>query len=550
MREIEMDLPDPTTPSPTVSAMAQEAAQALMSAPTVDMLAKLIVPLRAWPEGPDKDHVRRALRAREAQLRGKPAQPAQEKPVFSLAALQTTWRALFGSLARTIQADSRLAARPVLRVNGVVPVTQEQVSGAYARPAAPDFAARAVAAVDRAVAARRTDPALAMPREGYPDTSSPVQPKSADGGSPTVTTEAPIQSRPEVEIREAMGGINLQANTRRGVTTLAPAAPAAVSVPEMDARDTRAAVRARDVIVGAREAGSGVMLGWGGLGEATRVEIIGWLADVGLPESWAPTAKSDHFHASAALMTLAQSGRVVRTERGRQRVQRPDGAYRAYVARWTVGNPLHGQVGDRFGLTVLTAALTSTGVLDLDGDPELCARVREEYARRQAGGGVYPAGEVTDWLRDLLVYRFAAVRLGGGWYVPQGHAEIAERLCERVARGWGRDWILPALPIATTDQLRAGLVRGLAKEADAVLKELEDQRKAARKDRPGGDITADAAQTLLGKLQTVYERAKGYSLILGGAFTAEIRTKLEDAVSVVSAVCGPAGVRFALMDLK
>lgn len=335
-----------------------------------------------------------------------------------------------------------------------------------------------------------------------------------------------------------------------GIAKMKARAAGRVAVPDPSRAEVRAAITGREIVVGAQEAGSGVLLGWAGLGEHTLPGIRAALTRAGLPETWAPNSRSAHAHAAAALTTLTTSGRILRSERGRRARSTTwiDGTPRSHVARWTVGNPTHGSVGDAMGIVALSAGLTSDGQLDLTGDTDLVNHVRAEFNRR-VDSEVYPAGEVTYWLRAVLVTRFAAVRLGANWYVPARHATPAERLCEELARGWGADWILPALPVATTNQLRAGLVRGLASDADAVLAEFEMQRASARADRPGGDIGPRAAATLLGKVKDIYQRSASYREMLGSEYVAGIRTKLEEVIGQIEPLCDASVSRFAMLDL-
>lgn len=499
MSDIEIELHDTPTKDTKPQSPHAIAIAAIRSAPDRATLARIIEPLRAWPEGPDKETARAALRQRDSELRAKAPTPPIPPATFSLGALQQAWRNLFGSLARTVGSEVRLRAA--------------QTAHAPLAPVAP------------------------------------VQ--APEMGGENTVPEAPQTVAPDLQAA-VTGAINLAAPTTRPLGYRAPSMQRQAIPVVTEAQSTRAAVRQQDVVIGAREGGSGVLTGWAGQGEMTRSGIVEVLQGAGFPESWAPAPKSDHFHASAALTTLTNQGRVLRTERGRQINASAIGTgnpFRRYVARWTVGNPLHGQVGDKFGQVVLTAGLTPSGALDMDGDPALTERVSKEYERRRGEGGVYPAGEVTDWIRYVLVYRFAAIRLGANWYIPVSHAEAAERLLGALAGRWGNAWILPALPVATTDQLRAGLVRGLVAEADAVIVEFEAQREAARADRPGGDIGPKSAASLLGRLKEVYERAKGYATLLEPRFTASVRARLEACLAVVEPLCDDTATRFAMMDL-
>lgn len=308
------------------------------------------------------------------------------------------------------------------------------------------------------------------------------------------------------------------------------------------------ALRLPERLIGADSGDGGILTGWSGSGELKHTSIVAILASVGMRTDWAPSPKSPHAHATAALQLLTHSGRVLRSERGRkvQYEELPGGTYgfRNYSARWTVGDPQHGQVGDKFGRVVMSAGLTAGGELHLTGEPHLTERVRAEWDRRQAAE-VFSAADVTDWLRLMLTRRFGAVRLGTGYYIRGAHAEQAARLCEAVSQRWGKAWIVPALPVSTSNQLRAGLVRGLADEAAAVLDELGAYQKAS----PLGSVGPKGAATLLAKLRDVYERSKGYADLLGPASVAELRSRLQAAVAVLEPLCDDTAQRFSMMDL-
>jgi hypothetical protein len=490
MSDLEIELYD--NPAPVRPGFGPEATplsralQAISAAPDLASLSLAIAPCKAWPEGPDRVKAREALAKRLAEL----------TPISLPGALPPSG-----------------AGMPVIRINGALPTTTPPVT------------------------------AGAPPPSGYPYGQPNRAPDGGDGGS-MVSAVPTSPGRDIFAQRRVAAGLSETARMSRPLPTVLP--PTRTEVKQ--------AISAREIVVGAKEEGSGILTGWAGSGELTRAQILAALAGSGYPEAWAPAPKSDHFHASAALLTLTQQGRILRSERGRfQQVaigQGAEGPYRRYTARWTIGDPTHGQVGETFGLTVLTAGLTAGGALDLAGDAGLIARVREEYSRRQGEGGVYPAGEVTEWLRTALIYRFSAVRLGANWYIPHAHAESAERLLCAISVLWGQAWILPALPVATTAQLQSGIVRGLSGEAEAVLAEFDTQRAVARADRPGSDIGPKSAATLIGKLRDVYVRAKEYAVLLGPDSTKKIRARLEAALAVIEPLCDDSVQRFALLDLK
>jgi hypothetical protein len=312
-----------------------------------------------------------------------------------------------------------------------------------------------------------------------------------------------------------------------------------------------ATLRAGELVAGARTDGQGVLVGWTGRKERTRSQIIAALAAAGAPSDWAPKSKSAHAHAGNAVMRLSREGLIPRMARD----VNADDRRRGVAARWIVGRAnFTGDVGDAMGRIALTAELVNSD-LRLDGDPALCAEVREEYNRR-ADADVYGAADVTAWLSGVLREHLGAVRLAQAWYVRNQHATVAERLCQVIAdgdksialTGWGCDWLLPALPVATSKQLRTGLARGFITEATDVLDELEAAQKVAR-DAGRTGIGTRAAATLLGKLRTVSERAAQYMTILGAEALGDIRVQIRAALDVVEPLCDDTSQRGALLEL-
>jgi len=330
---------------------------------------------------------------------------------------------------------------------------------------------------------------------------------------------------------------------------------AAITAPVVVVQEpTRAPlINRRDIVLGAATVNSGVVTGWNGQGELTHAQTVELLTTSGFPVDWAPSPKSALAHAGFALSLLNASGSVVRADRGGrrrgQRLMSNDGRVRQFSGRWIVGTAAAGtgEVGEGFGRIVVTAVLFMDGRLECAGDPDICARVTADYQRR-VNEEIFPAAEITMWLRDLLQYRFRAVRMGGVWYIPHKFAADATRLVAAVANVWGLDWLSPPLPMSTSEQLMAGLAQGLIREARIVLESLETQRAAAR-EKGASEIGTRAASTIYERLQTVAERAKGYADLLGAHYVDQIRTELRTAMDLVQPLCDDVSLRYAAMDL-
>jgi hypothetical protein len=206
-------------------------------------------------------------------------------------------------------------------------------------------------------------------------------------------------------------------------------------------------------------------------------------------------------------------------------------------------------VGSELGSVEMRATLSSSGELTYDGNAAIGVRVLTEY-RLAVDQEIYQAADVTGWLGRTLMSAYDAVRFGVGWYVPARHSEAAGRLCGAVSQIWGTDWIVPALPVATSDQLRDGIVRGLVDEVDTLMARLETERAPARSarvefiragthgDPPAGDIGPKRAQTFLKDLRAVGTRIVAYGEVLGEERVASAREQVRQAVIELETVLG------------
>lgn len=293
--------------------------------------------------------------------------------------------------------------------------------------------------------------------------------------------------------------------------------------------ETRGALRDGQLVAGAIAEGHGVLVSWSGRGELSLGQIRELVAAAGAPDSWCPKARSAHGQAGHAVDTLNGRGYVVRATRAAKGEAMET---RGWRARWTVGVVAHqGGVGETLGRRVLQVTLTAKDELEIEGDAELAQAVREEY-RRRTSAEAFGSAEVTDWLRARLLGSLGGVKLGGAYYIPRASVDAAVALCTEVAKVWGAEWMLPALPIATSAQLRTSLANGLATEAQDVLDELAVARAAATKDGKQ-EIGGRAAATLLAKLVKVQDRCAAYAALLGEAETARVRAAVTAAVETV-----------------
>ena len=329
-----------------------------------------------------------------------------------------------------------------------------------------------------------------------------------------------------------------------------------------------------EMVAGAVAEGHGILTGFTGRGVMTRATLLATLAEAGMPAEWAPAAKSAHAHAGRVLNALNQSGYVCRADTKRRKERTAVGTADAatamavamdakaegrhydadaivryqtngiptWAARWEVaiGRGRAAEVGAAFGTVVMIATLDQRGELLLECDDEaLTRRVREDFEARRSSEE-FQAADVSAWIKSTLVNRFRAAQLGGNWYVRKQYAGEAERFLAAFARRWGENWILPALPIATTDQLRVGIANGLIGEANALLAEYRELL-TAKQDKSGTALASSKTATALhAKVVALGERAVGFGYVLGNAYVMRVRETLAKiAGEIAESIRGP-----------
>jgi hypothetical protein len=288
----------------------------------------------------------------------------------------------------------------------------------------------------------------------------------------------------------------------------------------------------RDIVAGAAAEGHGAIVGWSGQGTLPRSEIVQALADASLPADWAPAQQSAISDAGRSLREVARGGHVKRVK-----AQRAD----KFDARWIVFRADDAaQVGDTAGRVVLAAELHGEELL-IVGDAAMAADVRAAYDERR-NGQLYAAGDVTAWLRGLLYSRCGATAFGVGYYVPAAGREVAGLLASAVSARWGSAWICPLLPVATSDELRVGIARGLIDDVRGVATSLAAARAAAaRENRP--EVRPGDAARLLAELGAIHERTAAYRLLCGAAVIAPTVVEIAALRETLVALTDDATVR-------
>lgn len=306
-------------------------------------------------------------------------------------------------------------------------------------------------------------------------------------------------------------------------------------------------VRHTEVVAGARTNASGIFLGFGGLGSLTRAELAAIIAEAGMPAEWLPAPKSAHAQAGRIVGNLSRHGYIVRAARVPVRAGKPQTTEeRGWVARWNVGQAqLGSQVGGTYGTTLLVASLRPGGELHIEGREDLALTVRTEYTAACAAE-TYAAADVSSWLSVTLMGRFRAAAVGGNWYVRRRYAADAEKLCTALSKHWGRNWLLPAIPMVTTDELCQGLVKNFADEVDVVLTAYRTELAEAQK-HGDSEIGARRAATLLGEVRALAERAVGFASMFGDRHMMTLREKLCVAADEIANSVDGISQRFSLI---
>lgn len=304
------------------------------------------------------------------------------------------------------------------------------------------------------------------------------------------------------------------------------------------------------VISGQAAEGSGALAGWRGQGTMTRGDIVAALASAGLSDALAPREKSYRAQAGQAVRRLDNRGYVVRSAARSSAVKlaRIAGT-RAWDARWTVSatNAATADVGDASGRVVATFELNGAELTG-EGDAGLIAEVTEIFnALRDAQ--TFQAGEVTAWLSSALCRHMGATGYSLGYYVPATSRAQANALCAALmARGWGRDWACPLLPVATSDELRIGIVRSLEDDIAAVAGAIASSAGEAAAEGRAAMQPGRAAQ-FLRTLTDVEGRLDAYRALCGEARVAPVKATLRAMIEDLRRICGDTATRGAMLEM-
>lgn len=307
----------------------------------------------------------------------------------------------------------------------------------------------------------------------------------------------------------------------------------------------------KEMVAGAVAEGHHAIVAWSGSSGMTRGALLEALTAIGRQE-WAPRAPNARAQAGSAIAGLGRSGLHVRS-------QRKGSDATAGEHTWTVGAVNHtGDVGSQYG-TVEVRFKLAGDKLTFEGSQGVGSSVLADFSARMAAE-LYKSSDVTSWLARTLRWKLDGVRFGAlGWLVPARHVDAARQLCEAVSgAGFGSDWVT-GLPVATSDQLRDGVVRGLVDEVMAVVNQIAEERRSAKAAREAaiamatenrsadqldiavklaGDIGTTRAATHLRELRAIGGRVVAYGQVLGEARVDRAQRHIRDAIASLEAVLG------------
>jgi hypothetical protein len=302
----------------------------------------------------------------------------------------------------------------------------------------------------------------------------------------------------------------------------------------------------KDLVAGAVAEGHHAIVAWEGTSGMTRGALVAALESIDRAD-WAPKAPSARAHAGTAILSLSKGGLHVKALR---KTATPGANLESGEHVWTVGKVAHvGQIGENYGSVVVRFKLSGV-TLTATGDDKLAAPVLADYQARMASE-LFKSSDLTSWLSSVIMRKLDGVRFGAlGWLVPARNVEIAgvlTKACE--AAGFGHGWV-HGLPVATSDQLRDGIVRGLVSEVDELSSRLSAERAAAHAARvefirsgqhgrpPVGDIGKERAETYLREFRAVGSRVVGYGKILGEHRVEHAQLVIREAMAQLEGIAG------------
>lgn len=311
-----------------------------------------------------------------------------------------------------------------------------------------------------------------------------------------------------------------------------------------------------ELIAGAVAEGHHAIVAWEGTSGMQRSELEAALKGISR-EAWTPGAPNARAQAGSAIAALGRGGLHVKPLR---KGSVADSGLASGEHTWTVGRVSHtGKVGDEYGEVIVRFKLSGT-TLTYEGDATIAEPVVATFAARMAAEQ-FKSSDVTGWLSRTIRWKLDGVRFGAlGWLVPAANVGAAAELCKAVqSAGFGSGWVT-GLPVATSDQLRDGIVRSLIDEVSELIDRLNKERNevkaskdaavaAARAKKNHGDELQQAlkmaedvgekrAHTYLKEFRAIGERVVAYGAVLGEERVDSARQWVKRGISELETIVG------------
>lgn len=336
--------------------------------------------------------------------------------------------------------------------------------------------------------------------------------------------------------------------------------------PKVEAQDKfiRRDISGKELIAGAVAEGHHAIVAWEGTSGMLRGELVGALKGIDL-EKWAPSAPNARAQAGSAISPLGRGGLRVKSA-VKSRMGTSGLAVNEHV--WTIVRDDHvASVGEKSGDVVARFKLSGS-TLTYEGYSTMCEPVIATFAARMAAEQ-YKSSDVTSWLSRTIRWKLDGVRFGAlGWLVPAANVAAATKLCQAIqGAGFGSGWVT-GLPVATSDQLRDGIVNGLVDEVTDAMNKLAAERAEVKATKeaaiqaanlvqgPAGlpnvarldalqdarkladDIGEKRAHTYLKEFKAIGERVVAYGQVLGEQRVDKAREWVKRAVAELETIVG------------
>lgn len=313
-----------------------------------------------------------------------------------------------------------------------------------------------------------------------------------------------------------------------------------------------------ELIAGAVAEGHHAIVAWEGTSGMQRGDLVAALKSINR-ESWTPSAPNARAQAGSAIAPLGRGGLRVKSAVKSRMINSL--AVNEHV--WTIVRDDHvASVGSKSGDVVARFKLSGS-TLTYEGETAMCEPVLATFAARMAAEQ-YKSSDVTGWLSRTIRWKLDGVRFGAlGWLVPAINVAAATELCSAIqTAGFGSGWVT-GLPVATSDQLRDGIVRGLIDEVTAAMDKLNTERTEVKNTKTAAidaamvmrgeparsealdaarkladDIGEKRAHTYLKEFRAIGERVVAYGQVLGEQRVDKAREWVKRGVAELETIVG------------